>query len=197
MRLASLAEQVRTGEQSAISIAEKALQDLTEISELNAVVWMDADMARIQARVVDRQVQEGRDPGLLAGVPVAIKDNIAFAGVPLECCSPALAGYTAPDNATVVQRLMDAGAIIVARTNMDEFAMGSSTERSVHGPSRNPHDPSRVCGGSSGGSAAVVAAGAVPLSLGSSTGGSVCQPASHCGVLGLEPTWADGGILFR
>ena len=189
MSLAALAEQVRSGEISATERVQQSIDTIEGLRSLNLVCWMDPDMALIQARSVDSAVASGRDPGPLAGVPVAIKDNLAFAGAPLECCSPALKGYCAPDNATVVQRLMDAGAVIVARTNMDEFAMGSSTERSVHGASLNPRDPSRVCGGSSGGSAGLVAAGGVPLALGSSTGGSVCQPASHCGVVGLEPTW--------
>lgn len=189
MSIAQLAHSVRSGERSAVEVAAEAVAALEKLASLNLVTWMDADMAAIQARGVDNALAAGRNPGLLAGVPVCIKDNLAFAGAPLECCSPALRGHAAVQSATVVERLMDAGAVIVARTNMDEFAMGSSTETSMHGPARNPRDPSLSCGGSSGGSAGVVAAGAVPLALGSSTGGSVCQPASHCGVVGLEPTW--------
>lgn len=189
MSIARLAHAVRSGERSASEVASEAVAALEKLASLNLVTWMDADMAAIQARAVDNAVAGGRDPGPLAGVPVAIKDNLAFAGAPLECCSPALRGHAALESATVVERLMDAGAIIVARTNMDEFGMGSSTETSMHGPARNPRDPALSCGGSSGGSAGVVAAGAVPLALGSSTGGSVCQPASQCGVVGLEPTW--------
>ena len=189
MSLAHLSAQVRSGERKAVDIAAEAIERLQALDGLNLVSWMDAEMAYIQARAVDAAVDAGSEVGVLAGVPVALKDNLAFAGAPLECGSPALAGHHAVDNATVVDRLMAAGAVIVARTNMDEFAMGSSTETGTQGPARNPRNPAWSCGGSSGGSAGVVAAGAVPLALGSSTGGSVVQPAAHCGVIGLEPTY--------
>ena len=189
MSLAHLSAQVRSGERKAVDIAAEAIERLQALDGLNLVSWMDAEMAYIQARAVDAAVDAGGEVGVLAGVPVALKDNLAFAGAPLECGSPALAGHHAVDNATVVDRLMAAGAVIVARTNMDEFAMGSSTETGTQGPARNPRNPAWSCGGSSGGSAGVVAAGAVPLALGSSTGGSVVQPAAHCGVIGLEPTY--------
>jgi len=183
-------EAIASGATSAADVCREALTriDATNPS-LNAFNHVVAERALEQAMRVDRQRASGASLGPLAGVPVAVKDNMCVKGVRTTASSKILDAFIPPYDATVVERLESAGAVIVGKTNCDEFAMGSSNENSAYGPVRNPWATDRTPGGSSGGSAAAVAAQCVPLALGSDTGGSIRQPASFCGVVGLKPTY--------
>ncbi|MFA6583509.1 MAG: Asp-tRNA(Asn)/Glu-tRNA(Gln) amidotransferase subunit GatA [Elusimicrobiaceae bacterium] len=185
-----ISELVRTGKMSAEESVAAALERIhAKNPELNAFLEVFDESALKAARAVDEKIRSGAKPGRLAGVPVALKDNIVYEGHLCTCASKILQGHRAVYSAEAVRRLIAEDAVIVGRTNMDEFAMGSSGENSAFGPVKNPLDTTRVPGGSSSGSAAAVAAGLVPAALGSDTGGSIRQPASFCGITAMKPTY--------
>ncbi|MAG32954.1 MAG: Asp-tRNA(Asn)/Glu-tRNA(Gln) amidotransferase GatCAB subunit A [Deltaproteobacteria bacterium] len=177
------------GEVSATELVEASLARIDAHAGLNAVVSRRDEAARVEAEASAERIAQGKPLSDLDGIPILLKGNIVQAGELATCSSRILENFVSPYDAGATERLVAAGAVIVGRANMDEFAMGSSTEHSIFGPSHNPWDETRTGGGSSGGSAAAVAAGLVPLALGSDTGGSIRQPASFCGVVGLKPTY--------
>jgi aspartyl-tRNA(Asn)/glutamyl-tRNA(Gln) amidotransferase subunit A len=195
LTIAEAGAQLRFGEATSVDLLEAVIEraSFTE-AQLHCYLTIDHEGARKAAESADRELAAGSDRGPLHGIPLALKDNFCTRGLTTTCSSQILAGYVPPYDATVVSRLRSAGAVIVGKTNLDEFAMGSSTENSAFGPTRNPWDPERVPGGSSGGSAAAVAVGSALGGFGSDTGGSIRQPASLCGVVGFKPTY---GLVSR
>lgn len=185
-----LAEKLQKGELTSVELTQACLDWIAEKNpQINAFVYIDSEGALATAAQVDADRKAGKELPLLAGIPVALKDNMVSLGQNTTCCSRILEGWQPPYDATVVSKLKAAGLPIIGKTNMDEFAMGSSTEHSCYGPTLNPWDIERIPGGSGGGSAAAVAAYMVPLALGSDTGGSIRQPGAVTGTVGVKPTY--------
>ena len=190
-----LHHQLINKERSAVEITKEALERIQALEpKVKSFLCVTADKAIEQAKAVDAKIAAGEEIGLLAGIPIAIKDNMCTKGIPTTCGSRILENFIPPYESTVTQKLADAGAVMVGKANMDEFAMGSSTETSAYQVTANPWDLERVPGGSSGGSAAAVAADESVVSIGSDTGGSIRLPAAFCGIVGMKPTY---GLVSR
>ncbi len=190
-----LHQQLISKERSAVEIAQATLKQIEAVEpKVKAFLTVTGDLALATAKAVDAKIAAGEPIGMLEGIPIGIKDNMCTKGIKTTCASQILANFVPPYESTVTQKLKDAGAVFVGKTNLDEFAMGGSTENSSFQITANPWDLARVPGGSSGGSAAAVAAGECVVSLGSDTGGSIRQPASLCGVVGMKPTY---GLVSR
>ena len=186
---------IKTKQRSAVEIAQEYLKRIEKLEpQLKSFLYITKDLALESAKQVDKKIARGEEITLLEGIPIAIKDNMSTKGIPTTCASRILEGFIPSYESTVTTKLREQGAIIVGKTNLDEFAMGSSTENSGYQVTANPWDITRVPGGSSGGSAAAVAADECVVSIGSDTGGSIRQPASLCGVVGLKPTY---GLVSR
>src|SRR5438477_3540711 len=192
------AHAIRAGEQTAEALSEALLARCTAAAPLNAFISLEADRLRVAARAADERRRRGERLGPLHGVPIALKDNINTADFPTTAGTPALAAHRPKRNAAIVQRLLDAGAIVLGKTNLQELAYGPTNNNAAFGPARNPYDPTRIPGGSSGGSAAAVAARLAPAALGTDTGGSIRVPAALCGITSMRPTtlrWSQAGIV--
>ena len=187
---AELARMLRKGEASSREITESVFKRIDDRENvINAFITITRDKALRQADLADERFRKNERTSLLDGIPIAIKDNLCTKGIKTTCGSKILDNYIPPYDATTVKKALQSGAILIGKTNMDEFAMGSSNENSAFGPARNPINPEHVTGGSSGGSAAAVAAGETILAMGTDTGGSIRLPAAYCGVVGIKPTY--------